>query len=150
MHIYVKVEHNFRQINVSGGHEHVLVSSSRVENPISRSWRRSHLRVLRRSGRCVCASSVSGGISEIQNKQKQMCFLEMRLRVRMSRAGGSVRPILLSRPGFPALPSFTPSGRLQPWSRLVMRVICVLYACYRCSPGPDFLLLSQPDPNLHQ
>lgn len=27
-----------------------------------------------RSGRCVCVSTASRGRSEIQNKQKQMCF----------------------------------------------------------------------------
>lgn len=72
---------------------------------------------------CLCIVE-SRGRSEIQNKQKQTCFLEMRLRVRMRE---SVHPILPNRPGFPALPSITASGRLQTGSGLVTCVTCVLY-----------------------
>lgn len=130
----------------------------RIPSAFSCSWRRSHLRVLRRSGRCVCVSSVSRGRSEIQNKQKPMCFLEMRLRVRMSRAGESVQPILLSRPGFPSpcwygwsedilllLPELQRAlNTLRKTAALVWvsQVWYVCYTCVMCSPGPDFLLPS--------
>lgn len=86
-----------------------LLREFKIPSAFSRSWGRSHLPVLRRSGRCVCVSSVSRGRSEIQNKQKQMCLLEMSWRISPADSSQQIPP-----PPLPLVQPLLPDLRRVP------------------------------------